>query len=68
MSGEILREPEAAKYLALSRSYLRQARMASSRVDGPPFVRFGRAVGYRRADLDVWVARHLAERPVAAAQ
>lgn len=53
--AEILRSPEAAIYIDMSDSWLRQTRMAG-RTDGPPFVRQGRkAVRYRRCDLDRWL-------------
>ncbi len=28
------------------------------RADGPPFVKIGRLVRYRRADLNAWIASH----------
>jgi predicted DNA-binding transcriptional regulator AlpA len=43
--------PAAALYLSLSASQLEQQRAAGK---GPPFVRFGRSVRYRREDLDRW--------------
>lgn len=45
---------EAANYLGISQSWLRQARMRG-RKDAPPFVRIGRAVRYRIQDLDDWL-------------
>jgi hypothetical protein len=51
-----LRERDAATYLSLTRSYLRAARVG--RCDGPPYIRAGRAVLYRRTDLDAWLDRH----------
>lgn len=42
---------EAATILGLSRSYLRQLRVKGG---GCRFVRFGRAVRYRLADLYTW--------------
>ena len=49
-----LREPEAAQYLGLSQAFLRASRRG--RGDGPPYIRVGRAVLYRRADLDAFLA------------
>jgi len=51
----VLREPDAAVYVGLSRAYLRQARMYGR---GPAFVRIGRAVLYRRDDLDRFLTEH----------
>jgi len=46
---------DAALYINMSESWLRQSRM-SGRLDGPPFLRLGsRAVRYLRADLDRWL-------------
>ena len=55
---ELLRSTEAAHYIDMSNSWLRQTRM-SGRMDGPPFLRQGRAVRYRRTDLDRWLERRL---------
>jgi predicted DNA-binding transcriptional regulator AlpA len=50
----ILRPPEAGKYLGLSASTLAKQRL---RGDGPKFVRLSpRAIGYLQVDLDEWVA------------
>ena len=52
-------EEEAAFYLGVSRSFLRQARMdgqRENRAPAPTFVRIGkRMIRYRREDLDFWV-------------
>lgn len=53
-----LREADAAAYVGLSRAYLRQARMHGR---GPAFVRIGRAVVYRRDDLEAFLAQHRIE-------
>jgi len=45
-------ESEAAAYLQLSRSFLRQARVRGS---GPSFIKLGRSVRYRIEDLNNWV-------------
>jgi len=54
---EVLTEREAAVYLRVSLSLLRQMRMKGS---GPRYVKMGRgrrgAVRYRRQDLDSWTA------------
>jgi len=50
---------DAARYIGMSDSWLRQSRMAN-RTEGPPFFRAGtRAVRYRRADLDRWLESRL---------
>jgi predicted DNA-binding transcriptional regulator AlpA len=61
-----LRSAEAATYINMSDSWLRQSRMAG-RTDGPVFVRAGaRAIRYRLADLDRWLEQRVCaagERP-----
>jgi predicted DNA-binding transcriptional regulator AlpA len=55
--SDILREPDAARYVGMSRSYLRIARMHGR---GPAYVRIGvRAIGYRLCDLETWLASRL---------
>lgn len=44
---------EAAGYLRVSRQFLEKARVLSS--DGPPYVKIGRRVFYRRNDLDAYI-------------
>lgn len=51
-----LRERHAARYIDRSPAYLKKGRMLGY---GPPFVRIGRSVLYRLADLDAWLARHV---------
>ena len=55
---DIFRSVEAAHYIDMSDSWLRQTRMAG-RTDGPPFLRQGRAIRHRRCDLDHWLERRL---------
>jgi len=55
-----LRDPEAAEYIGMSRSFLRQSRMdgvRQNRTPGPPFIKIGRAVRYLKEDLDAWLER-----------
>ena len=48
---------EAAHYIGMSESWLRQMRMhTDARIDGPPYMKIGRAVRYLRSDLDHWLA------------
>jgi hypothetical protein len=56
-----LRESDAARYLSVTTSYLRAARVG--RCDGPTYVRIGRAVTYLRADLDAWLAARRVGQP-----
>jgi predicted DNA-binding transcriptional regulator AlpA len=52
-AGAGLRTPEAARYMAISRSRLTQLRVTG---EGPPFIKIAaRAVAYRRSDLDAWL-------------
>ena len=46
-----LTSPEAARYLGMSDSWLRQSRMRGN-PDAPPYIKLGKAIRYLRADLD----------------
>lgn len=55
---QALTEIEAARYIGMSRSFLAQSRMEGHRLNrtqAPPFIKIGRAVRYRRKDLDQWL-------------
>jgi hypothetical protein len=57
----ILTEMQAAPYIGMSRSFLRQSRMngrRSTRTAGPPFLKIGRKVLYLADDLDAWLLEH----------
>jgi predicted DNA-binding transcriptional regulator AlpA len=59
--GNALKEAEAARYLSVSVSFLRQARSNSkhrSTTPGPKYVRIGRSVRYIRSDLDKFLAEN----------
>ena len=58
MKNRVLREPDAAEYIGVSVSYLRQSRSRAARCDGPPFVKQGRTVGYLVDDLDTYLEKH----------
>ena len=66
---KLLNEAEAAAYIGMSRSFLRQSRMNGTSNSIPPikFIRCGsRAIRYLRSDLDEWISqfrrvKHLAE-------
>ncbi len=51
----LLTAEDAAQYLGLSPWTLAASRLTPPRCDGPPYVRLGRAVRYRLADLDAWL-------------
>jgi excisionase family DNA binding protein len=56
MAPDILDTPEAASYVRLSKPTLERFRLTG---DGPPYAKLGKAVRYRRADLDDWLASRL---------
>lgn len=56
-----LSEAEAAEYIGMSRSFLRQARMdgkRKNRTPGPPYTKIGRKILYLKDDLDTWLEQH----------
>jgi len=57
----LLTEKQAAPYIGMSRSFLRQSRMngkRQNRTPGPPFLKIGRKVLYLVDDLDAWLLEH----------
>jgi len=53
-----LTEQQAAHYLSMSRSFLRQGRMngdRKNRTPTPPYYKIGRSVRYKISDLDTWL-------------
>ena len=61
---QFLAEPEAAKYIGMSRAFLRLSRCegeVGKRTPGPPFYRIGRTIRYKRADLDAWIEEYRVE-------
>jgi predicted DNA-binding transcriptional regulator AlpA len=51
---------QAAAYLGISESWLRQRRMTGTlgcQRPAPPFVRLGRSIRYNKSDLDRWLAQ-----------
>ena len=53
-----LTEQQAAHYLSMSRSFLRQGRMngdRENRTPTPPYYKIGRSVRYKISDLDTWL-------------
>jgi predicted DNA-binding transcriptional regulator AlpA len=60
-----LTEKEAAEYIGMSRSFLRQDRMngyRSSRTPGPKFLKIGRSIRYLMDDLQTWLLQHRVNR------
>jgi predicted DNA-binding transcriptional regulator AlpA len=58
MNTRSFTEQEAAKYISLSRSYLRQSRMngdREGRTPAPPYLKIGRSIRYLKEDLDSWL-------------
>lgn len=56
--SELLREAEVKRQYKLTNAWLRKNRRLKS---GPPFIKLGRMVFYRRRDLDVFIAAHRIE-------
>ncbi|GAA6153334.1 helix-turn-helix domain-containing protein [Pseudoteredinibacter isoporae] len=57
-SPRVFTEQETSRYIGMSRSYLRQARMEGNRENrtpAPPFIKIGRSIRYLREDLDRWI-------------
>ena len=57
----LLTEKQAAPYIGMSCSFLRQSRMngeRQKRTPGPPFLKIGRKVLYLTEDLDAWLMEH----------
>lgn len=61
INSHVLTDPEAAQYIGMSISFLRQSRMDGTRrnrTPGPNYIKIGRAVRYVREDLDAWLDGH----------
>jgi len=62
-----LSEAQAACYIGMSRSFLRQDRMnghRENRTPGPRFIRIGKRIRYLVDDLDAFLEAHAVEREV----
>jgi len=61
MTSEIqprtLKDSDAAQYIGMSESWLRQSRMRGSQ-EAPPYIKIGRSIRYLRDDLDAWLQEH----------
>jgi len=53
---DILNTKEVAAYVRLGRQTIEHMRLTGN---GPPFTKFGRAVRYRRSDIDAWIESRL---------
>ena len=65
MMKNILTEKEAAEYIGMSRSFLRQDRMngyRATRTPGPQFLKIGRSIRYLKEDLQAWLLQHRINR------
>ena len=64
----VLTAREAAVYIGMSQSFLSQTRFVKVAkrlgTPGPPFLKIGRAVRYRRTDLDRWLRERKQNAPV----
>ena len=57
----VMNEREAAQYIGMSPSFLRQGRMDGNRkgrTPTPPYLQIGRSIRYLCDDLDKWLIRH----------
>ena len=60
-SKRLITDKQAARYLSMSESWLRQVRMEGNRkgrMPGPPYIRIGRAIRYRLEELNRWLDEH----------
>lgn len=63
-----LSEAQAATYINMSRSFLRQDRMngiRDGRTPGPRFIRIGKRIRYLIDDLDAWLESNAVDREAA---
>jgi predicted DNA-binding transcriptional regulator AlpA len=60
-----IKTPAAADYLGMSVSTLEKSRVSG--VGGPPYLKLGRSVRYRCADLDRWLEERVRHNTSAAA-
>jgi predicted DNA-binding transcriptional regulator AlpA len=64
--NDILTEAEAAIYIGMSKSFLNQGRSQGhrkNRTKTPPYLKLGKAVRYRRCDLDAWLKENMVYIP-----
>ena len=66
VTPRLLTEAEAAKFLGVSRQFLRKSRMDGHRTghaDAPLWVKSGRMIRYAIEDLDRWISDHRQSAP-----
>ncbi len=56
VNSPTLKDPEAARYIGMSESWLRQSRMRGN-PEAPPYIKIGKAVRYLKSDLDDWLQK-----------
>jgi excisionase family DNA binding protein len=56
MNDTYLTTPETSEYLKTARGTLSKMRVTGS---GPPYTRIGRAIRYKKSDLDQWMTERL---------
>ncbi len=56
VDSPLFKDPEAAHYIGMSESWLRQSRMRGN-PDAPPYLKISKAVRYLRTDLDDWLEK-----------
>ena len=62
---KLLTEKDTAKYLGVSRGFLRKSRMTGplrGQTPAPPWVQFGRSIRYDLDDLNQWISAHRCDR------
>lgn len=67
MNKRSFTEREAAEYIGMSCSFLRQDRMngfRENRTPGPNYIRIGRAIRYLIEELDRWLENYKVDRVV----
>jgi len=65
MFERLLRDEEAAEIIGMSAAFLRKARCVGTLGNAtppPPYIKIGRSIRYRRADLDEWIAERTQHR------
>jgi predicted DNA-binding transcriptional regulator AlpA len=52
MAEELFSSLNTSQYMNMSHSWLRRSRVDGN---GPPFIKLGRSVRYRKSDVDAWL-------------
>lgn len=56
--NRLLHETDVARILLVSESWLQKARVHRK---GPPFVKIGRSVRYRKSDIDAYIGSNITQ-------